>query len=169
MSGHTDGELQWDNVANAVMRYCISTGLDQTSAEEIAQEVTFLTWRRWSTGDPLISGVMPWAITVAKNRMRRQGRDSRTHRRIEAQYLNLTREIPVDPPDLSEASVVAAAIQQLSEIQAEVIRLHYFADFDYSEIADRLDISVSTVRSHARRARMRMAQILSKSLERSGD
>ena len=55
--------------------------------------------------------------------------------------------------DSETASVVRAAITELDERYATVLRLHYFSEMSVEDIADTLDISEGTVKSRLSRGR----------------
>jgi RNA polymerase sigma-70 factor (ECF subfamily) len=64
-------------------------------------------------------------------------------------------------PELSpEAADVWRAVRRLPNRQAQVIALFYLEDLPLDEIADILDLSVETVRTHLRRARRKLARRL---------
>jgi RNA polymerase sigma-70 factor (ECF subfamily) len=70
----------------------------------------------------------------------------------------------VDPlVHLDQADVAAQvrdALAQLPAVQRAALTLYYFEEMSYQEIADVLDLPLNTVRSHLRRAKHRMAELL---------
>jgi len=105
----------------------------------------------------------PWMYTIALNVRREEGR-----RRVRS------REVPVDlqdPGAIREPSVepqassvndrlVQRALLQLSEIQREVIVLHWFDGLSFPEISEMVGASVSAVKVRAHRAYGDLRQIL---------
>ncbi|MCL4395691.1 MAG: RNA polymerase sigma factor [Chloroflexi bacterium] len=75
--------------------------------------------------------------------------------------------VPDDAPPLWEHAVaqerwsgLADAVDQLSAIYRTVIVLRYVEEFSYEEIALALDLPINTVRTHLRRAKIRLKEIL---------
>jgi RNA polymerase sigma-70 factor (ECF subfamily) len=54
-------------------------------------------------------------------------------------------------------------VEQLSEAQKVCVRLFYWQDQSIDEIAALLEIEANTVKSHLRRAKIRLAKILQES------
>ncbi|MEA2641845.1 MAG: polymerase sigma-70 factor, subfamily [Chloroflexota bacterium] len=70
----------------------------------------------------------------------------------------------VDPPlqlDRAETTArVQAALQQLPPRQRAALTMCYFEDMRYEEIAAALGLPLNTVKSHIRRAKVKMAELL---------
>ena len=64
-----------------------------------------------------------------------------------------------------EAFEVRAALDQLPSDEREVVRLAHFEGLTHSEIADRLDVPVGTVKSRSFRAHRRLAGLLAHLVE----
>ena len=62
-------------------------------------------------------------------------------------------------------ATVSEAIQALPESEAAAVTLHYISDYSYREIANFLDVPVSTVKSRLYTARVRLRERLRKELE----
>ncbi len=68
--------------------------------------------------------------------------------------------------DLREsATEVRAALQQLPAAQRLTLTLHYFEDLRYEDIADVTGLPLNTVKSHIRRGKERLAQLLTDPVE----
>ena len=63
------------------------------------------------------------------------------------------------------ASWVRDALAQLPVVHRAALTLYYFDDMSYQEIADVLDLPLNTVRSHLRRAKLRLAQLLNEEVD----
>ncbi|MCF7922981.1 MAG: RNA polymerase sigma factor [Candidatus Marinimicrobia bacterium] len=55
---------------------------------------------------------------------------------------------------------VRAAISALPTMQSDAITLYYLKEFQYSEVAEILDIPINTVKSHIRRAKTNLRKLL---------
>jgi RNA polymerase sigma-70 factor (ECF subfamily) len=145
--------------------FMMRSGMTAPVAEDLAQETMLLVWRKASYFDPRRAGVSTWIFTIARNlrvdRLRREARPMAITRAFD----------PSDEPDSpasGETVVMAsereervrAALGMLSEEQAEILRLSFFAEKPQSEIATELGIPLGTVKSRTRLAFGRLRQIL---------
>ena len=59
-----------------------------------------------------------------------------------------------------EKNQIRDAVSALSPLQSDAITLYYLKEFQYTEVADIMDIPLNTVKSHIRRAKANLKQIL---------
>jgi RNA polymerase sigma factor (sigma-70 family) len=148
-------------VANRVLR-------DQGLAEEAAQQTFLQAWRHGATFDT-DRELAPWLATIARRaaidiqrRERRRGADSLDAPRYATDTQgsgpgrhdgdSALTELPPSMDALWQAWQVRQAIDQLDPREAELVRLHYHGGLTHSEIAERLDLAVGTVKSRLFRA-----------------
>jgi RNA polymerase sigma-70 factor (ECF subfamily) len=126
-------------------------------AEDLAQDTMLMVWRKAAYFDPGRASAATWIFTVARNLridLRRRERDPR--------LLENYADIEPEPGPAEQASSaqreerIRAALTQLPEEQAEVVRLSFFEDKPHSEIARALDIPLGTVKSRLRLAMNRL-------------
>lgn len=135
----------WEAVA--ALAYAL-TG-SRIVSEDLAQEAFLAAFRRWET----IGGYDnpgAWVRRVVANRsvsvFRRRTAEAKAILRLTAGHEPL--------PELSpEATDVLSAVRRLPRRQAQVVVLHYLQDLPLTEVAEVLDRSVETIRTHLRRAR----------------
>jgi len=73
---------------------------------------------------------------------------------------------PEEQVELREsASEVRAAMERLPATQRLALTLHYFDDLRYEDIAEVMSLPLNTVKSHIRRGKERLAQVLTDPLE----
>ena len=132
-------------------------------AEELVQDSFLALHRRWAT---ISSYDMPaaWLRRVILNR----ALSTLRRRTVEARLVTrLIRQRDVDvalpEPDGEVWRLVAA----LPRRQAEVVALHYVEDRSVSDVAAILGCEENTVRTHLRRARLRLAHDLKLEQEES--
>lgn len=145
----------FERYARKVKAFLIAGGAPHDQADEIAQEVLVSVWRRAGQYDPQKAAVSTWIFAIARNRridaLRRAGRPAPDP------------EDPLFQPDpepdpetnLSAAArdaVVREAVSALPADQQEVVRLAFFHGLAQSEISERLDIPLGTVKSRLRLA-----------------
>lgn len=144
--------------AGAVRRVQVQLG-GWADGEDAVQEALVRAWLSTERGIP-IDSLSPWISTVAHN----AGLDElRRRRREEAALRRAALYVPpvvVDASRFSRLDEVAEAVEELPPRQAQVLVLHYYSDLSVADIASRLGISVSTVKSTLHRARATLATVL---------
>lgn len=141
--------------AGRIKGFLIRAGEAESTAEEIAQDVMVILWRRAGTFDPEKAAPATWIFTIVRNR-RIDG--ARRARRGEAGRDPAPLEL--EPAASAEAGLAGAArdarvrtaVDALSEEQRAVVTLAFFAGLSQSEIAERLGLPLGTVKSRLRLA-----------------
>jgi RNA polymerase sigma-70 factor (ECF subfamily) len=135
---------------------------DRQSAEECTQDVFVAVWKRASSYDPGRAAVSTWMLTIARNRAvdlvrRRAARPADPYADVE------TSESSPDAADLVGAAEtshrVAEALAELPRLQREAVVLAYFHGLSHSEIAERLDVPLGTVKGRMRLALDRLRDL----------
>jgi RNA polymerase sigma-70 factor (ECF subfamily) len=148
----------FNHFAPRVKSYLIRLGAAPEAAEEIAQETLLTVWRRAAAFDPARAAASTWIFTIARNlRIDLSRRDGRAPQADEPSEMN---EAPPRPDEalsaLEDKTRIGLAIATLSEEQAQVILLAFFADKAHSEIAGELGLPLGTVKSRLRLAMARL-------------
>jgi RNA polymerase sigma-70 factor (ECF subfamily) len=150
-------EAELDYVYRTLRRH----GVHGRDAEDLAQEVFLVMWRRWNdydTSRPL----RPWLAGIAMKIAQRYGRG---HARREIPYDD------VDPPDHAPGpddqlassrvrSLVLGALSQLPDKYRAIFIMHELDGISVRELADTLAMPLFTVHTRLRRARLRFAAVL---------
>ncbi len=135
---------------------------DRHAAEECTQDVFVSVWRTAGAYEPARARVSTWLLTIARNRAidatrRRAARPVDPHEDV------WTTEQAPDTADLvsqaDEATRVAAAMAELPDAQREALSLAYFDGLSHTEIAQRLEVPVGTVKGRIRLALDRLRAI----------
>jgi RNA polymerase sigma factor (sigma-70 family) len=128
---------------------------DAAAAEDVAAEVLCRVWARWQS-----AGVPRWPAAylaqatrnAVASTIRRNVRDRRMLERLESD-----RQEP-DPGDrIAERAAVADLLDRLPPAEREAVVLYYLEELSADEIATRLGIRPSSVRSRLCRSRRRLA------------
>lgn len=141
--------------APRIKGYVRKLGADDSSAEELVQEVMLTVWQRAESFDPALASAATWIYTIARNR--RIDR-IRQERRPELQPDDAVLDVEDAPqPDrevqaAQEASRLRAVIGGLPPEQAEVLRLAYYEDKVHAEISAERGIPLGTVKTRLRLA-----------------
>ena len=153
----------FDYFAPRLKAYVRRAGTDEQTAEELAQEAMIQVWNKAASFDPSRAAVSTWIFTIVRNK-----RIDRLRRRSSQPYEDVDGlEIASDEPSgedevaasqLSER--VADAMTELPEEQRQVIDLAYIQDLSQSEIAERLQLPLGTVKSRMRLAYARLKSSL---------
>ena len=153
----------FDFFAPRIKAYLRRLGLEEQAAEDITQEVMIVLWHKAHLFDPAKSSLSTWLFRVARNR------------RIDA--LRRDRSALLDPddpmlqpsaPDAPDAVMdgerrdarVRAALANLPQEQAGLVRMAFFLGYSHSRIAEETGLPLGTVKSRIRLAFGRLRRAL---------
>ncbi len=163
------GEL-YDVLAPWVLGLALRILQDEDEAEEVVGDVFAQVWRRIDQHDARRGPLVPWILSIARNRsldtLRRRRRWWRKAERWERARSAETDETVAPAPH--EASVpgwpvhreVHAALGALPTEQQQVVLLAYFEGLTHSEIARRLGQPLGTVKTRLRMAQAKLSEAL---------
>jgi RNA polymerase sigma-70 factor (ECF subfamily) len=132
-------------------------------AEEVLQEVFWEIWRSAADYDPKRGSPEAWVTMRARSRAIDRARSMR--RRGERVTATLDNTIPAETgpnPGVraEERRIVHGALGQLPPNQQEVIELAYFEGLTQTEIAERLQQPVGTVKTRIRLGMERLRDLM---------
>ncbi len=164
---HALGEL-FDLVAPWILGLALHILHDEDEAEEVVGDVFVQVWRHIDQHDAGRGPLVPWILSIARNRsldaLRRRRRWRRKSTHLEqAQEMEGGGSAPAAP---HEAAVpgwpvhreVHAALAALSEEQRRVVTLSYFEGLSHREIAQRLRQPLGTVKTRLRLAHQTLTE-----------
>ena len=135
--------------------FLMRLGSDAGQAEELAQEVLITVWRKAGQYDRRVASVSTWIFRIARNR------------RIDAFRRQRTLDAEADDPVLSPSEMphpetefeareaeaaIHAAMKDLPDDQRSLLKSAFFEGLSHSEIADRTNLPLGTVKSRIRLA-----------------
>ncbi len=127
---------------------------DRAAAEDVCQDVFLRLSRHPRRFDSGRGSLRTYLVVVAHGRALDRLRSERARARREQQLARLdpvTSEAADDPAIASSmAAQVWAAVSALPAHEAEVLRLAYFGDTTYREVARMLEVAEGTVKSRIR-------------------
>lgn len=127
---------------------CGSTGM----AEDIAQEALLAMFDRWDQ----VTDPVAWIRRVVANRsvsiFRRRANEAKVLARLRSQP-TANAELLVRDAELW------TQVRQLPKRQAQVVALHYVDDASVAEIADLLQLSENTIKTHLKRAKLALNRV----------
>ena len=166
----------YDRHVNGIHAVALRLTNDRQLAEEVVQETFLALWNRAELYDPAVASLATWLRTIARNRtvdrLRAAGRrpplvplpglgdegDSDAgFERLRPDAVVLGGAAPdAGPEAAAEAAevrdAVATALATMPEVERTVIILAYREGLTQSEIAERLDWPLGTVKTRTRRA-----------------
>lgn len=135
-------------------------GVGEADAKDLVQQAFFRAHqarRDYRVGAP----VKPWLWTIALNAMRDLQRSQGRQRKFSGVLGDLQKVVATQRPSERESSrAVQAALQRLAPAQREVLVLHFYEQFTFSEISEVLGVGEGAVRVRAHRAYKKLRQLL---------
>lgn len=127
-------------------------------AAECVQQAFVKAWRAARSFDP-DRELRPWLATITRRTaVDIYRREARTRSDPHAEVDDIV--VPIAFERTWEAFEVRAALDRLPDDEREVVRLQHFEAFTHSEIADKLNVPIGTVKSRSFRAHRRLAGLL---------
>lgn len=157
----------FSHFAPRIKGYMTRQGLSAARAEDLAQETMLTVWRKAALFDPTRADAAAWIFTIARNlRIDAQRRESRPEAPEEALAQIPDTALPADAVAAAgqRNRRVRAALKELPEDQAEVVRLSFFLDLAHPAIAAKLNLPLGTVKSRLRLAMTKMRKALGEEL-----
>jgi RNA polymerase sigma-70 factor (ECF subfamily) len=147
-----------------IYAYLVRAGIAAAERDDLFQAI-FLSVHRAAASYQPARALKPWLFTVAANAVRNHFRDCRSRRAVHSdQALPEVDDGQPDPARQLEGretlAWLAAAIAGLPEKEREVLLLVAVADLAQQEAAEALSLPLNTVKTHLRRARLRLAEAL---------
>ena len=137
-------------------------------AEEIVQEAFLTLWRSPGVFDERRGSVKAWLMTMVHHRAVDVVRREEAQRRRSDEMVVGVREEAEDPTDAVLAAVAApaerdavrTALSSLPAEQREVLELMYFDGLSQSQVAEKTDTPLGTVKSRALLGMRRMRSVV---------
>lgn len=150
-----DGSLaetyrRWSSSVYGVALRCLQSVSD---AEDVTQQVFVAAWRSRANfkGE---SGSLPgWLMGITRHRIAdRSAQRGRDLRLVNVVGRSSDRAIERSPArDVTDRLLLADELGRLSDPRRTILRLAFYEDLTYAQIADKLNLPLGTVKSHARR------------------
>jgi RNA polymerase sigma-70 factor (ECF subfamily) len=134
--------------------YAFSILKDEDAAQDIVQELFVDLWENRLFLN-IHTGLIGYLVRSVRNRSLDQLKKQQNHRRLAKDHFYAA-EKEVAIRNILEnkelGAVLEAVIHKLPPMPAKVFRLHYIEKLNYTEIAEKLQISSNTVSNHMTRA-----------------
>lgn len=135
--------------------YAFAILKDESAAQDIVQELFVDFWEN-RLFKQIQVGLIAYLVRSVRNRCFDYKKQEQNRARLRKNHFRGNGEEAIPILDAIEAGELGAAIEtaidQLPPMPAKVFRLHYIEKLNYTEIAERLQISPNTVSNHMTRA-----------------
>ena len=157
----------YDRFSTPLYSLAIKMLANQTEAEDLLQDVFLSVWNKAGTFRPERGSAFSWVVAQLRNRAIDKIRSRRRRGELlEANAPELEPTSSATPSSAQNAETserareVRSAMMQLSGEQQQVLRLAYFEGLTQSEIAEKLEEPLGTIKARAQRGMARMRTIL---------
>ncbi len=149
-------DVLYERYRHRAYRLARSVCRDEGRAQEAVQETFMPIWRARTHYEDRRS-VAPWLLTVARNRaidVARRNQRHAMHRAVEERLESVAAAGIIDEQVVAteRAEQLVGALAQLPDAQREVIMLAFYAQMTHTEIAERLQLPLGTVKGRIRLA-----------------
>jgi RNA polymerase sigma-70 factor, ECF subfamily len=156
--------LLYDRYGEAVYRFSLRMLGQVQEAEDLTQEV-FLTFWQEDTFDPNRGSVLVFLMMLTRsraiNRLQQRNSQQRFLQRLERNVATHPSSTPLDRATLMEISQrVRNALQEIPQSQRQTLEMAYFDGCSQSEITERLQIPLGTVKTRSRQGLLKLRNLL---------
>lgn len=160
-------ELLLGRYQRKVFRLACSILGEETAAEEMAQDVFLQIWRVMPKyrGDASLS---TWIYVITRNLCFTRRKQMRAHSAISMENPGVQAEVEAKlPGQMSRKAAVEldSLLAQLPPLYRQAVRLFYWEQKSYDEVAAMLGLPIGTVRTYLHRARKQLAQAMVKNAQ----
>jgi RNA polymerase sigma-70 factor (ECF subfamily) len=135
------------------------------TAEEVTEDCFWQVWRQAPRFDAARGGAIAWIMTIARSRALDALRRGDTAQSLgDEQLAGVEAGTGSDPHDLLDAvekqQRLHAALKDLEPLPRQLVALAFFRGLSHEEIAAQMGLPLGTVKSHIRRALLRLRDLL---------
>ena len=143
----------------AIYGFALSLTKSPADAEDILQETYLKIWvnaeRYKAKGTP-----MAWILMITKNLSLMKLRERKKYQDMEPEEWDMAFHVPDGAGDVEDRHLLEAALNILAEDERKIILLHSVSGLKHREIADLLDMGLSTVLSKYHRGLKKLRKYL---------
>ena len=166
LEGHPEAvEILYDRYGALAYTLAHRILRDQQAAEDVVQDAFLSVWRNAATYSAARGSLRSWLCAIVRNRAidRTRGRAGRS--RLDGRLdVSCARSDTVDVCDqvigTLEGERVRVSLSSLPAPQRQTLELAYFDGYTQSEIAQRMNVPLGTVKGRTRAGLMRLRNLL---------
>ncbi|MGK7910447.1 MAG: sigma-70 family RNA polymerase sigma factor [Synechococcus sp.] len=156
--------LLYDRYGGLVYTVALKILKQPTEAEDLTQEI-FLSFWKQDKFDPDRSALSTYLGILTRsralNRISSHSSRQRTLERLQGLFSSRNSSTPLEDASLSERKeILQRAVAQLSDQQRQILEMNFYQGLSHSEISQRLDIPLGTVKTTARRSLIQLREQL---------
>jgi RNA polymerase sigma-70 factor, ECF subfamily len=160
--------LMFDRYGGLIFTLGLRMLRDRGEAEELVSDVFLEIWRRAERYDPNRGAPMTYLVTLGRSRA--IDRQRSTASRLKGQIsTDSTPDAPSDAPDPGAAAMVVenakrvrSAMGQLEPIYRQCVELAFFDGLSHTQIAEKLNKPLGTIKTYIRQGLIRLRDCLRK-------
>lgn len=163
----------YDRFADILYSVALQLLQDRGQTEDVLQEVFLQIWDRAVTFDPAQGKPITWAVVMTRNkcidflrRQKRQGRGLDEYRESVPDTSHISTPTGSDTLALSEqVDAARRALATLNEDQRIAIQLAFIDGLSQTEIAERLNEPLGTIKARIRRGMIQLRALIQVSMD----
>lgn len=139
----------YERFGNAVYSLALHILQNQSSAEEVTQDVFLKVWERADQWDTKRGKLSTWILAMTRNaaidRLRRENRS------VDFSSVPLDKVVNLlAVEDWQQGQQLRTLLQQIPPEQAQIVQLSFFGGLSHTDMADMLDIPLGTIKTRLR-------------------
>jgi RNA polymerase sigma-70 factor (ECF subfamily) len=142
-----------------VLAFLTRFNLSVADREDITQETFIAFYTQLAKVDPQ-RPIFTYLCEIAKNKAISLLRKYRRHTPLSEEIAAFEEDRIGELDQALNRRRIKPALAMLAPVQQQVIKLYYFENFDYKNISRRLHLPLNTVRTHLRRAKLKLRELL---------
>lgn len=147
----------YDRYGRIVFAVIVRIVRDRAIAEDLVQESFLRVWNRVAAFDAARGTLGPWLLTVARNQAldyirSQEGRTWSTMMTADTERPRMFSDVEAQLLESVQLDRVRSALNKLTDHQRQVIELAYFEGLSQSEMAERIQQPLGTVKTWMRSA-----------------
>ncbi len=158
----------YDIYSRLIYSFTLKILKDKNETEDLLQTIFFQIWNSASTFDKTKGTAYSWIITMSRNRaldkLRSKSFKQAKQFSHDVEILHLKDDKSVSNLDAAianeRAEMLKNAMSQIPEEQKSVLTLAYFEGYTQTEISEKLNIPLGTVKTRIRQALTKLEKIL---------
>jgi RNA polymerase sigma-70 factor, ECF subfamily len=159
----------YDNYKSILFSLILRILHSQSEAEDILQDVFIQVWQKAANFDEERGRPFTWLVTLARSRaidrLRQLGSRERTATEASRAAPEEWTDAVEDAIKSEEGAVVRGALAQLPEEQRRALLMAYYEGLTQTEIADKLDTPLGTVKTRMRSGMIKLRELLGDQLK----
>lgn len=155
LASEADLRAAWERWGAPVHRLAVTLLQHPADAEDVTQQVFVAAWQSRDRYQPERGSLQSWLFGIARHKCA-----DRLRERTRAPLPTATHPDRPDPRPgvdlLPERLLLHEGLQRLAPAQRRALELAFYDDLTHTQVAERLELPLGTVKSHIRRGLSRM-------------